>query len=72
MHIITYATSCTQLIGEFLDLEECRKFAGKARRWKFGNLEIWAFAVLIERFRKVSGNSLKLVATHHLVQGVNH
>ena len=37
-----------------------------------GNLEIWAFAVLIERFRKVSGNSLKLVATHLLVHGVNY
>lgn len=36
-----------------------------------GQLETWSFVVLIERFRKVSSNSLKLVVTHLLEHGAN-
>lgn len=63
MHITEYATSCTQLLGISKSVDSL--LGTMVNGWKFGNL-----LVLIERFRKVSGNSLKLVATHLLEYGV--
>lgn len=65
MHITEYATSCTQLLGISKSVDIL--LGTMVNGWKFGNL-----LVLIERFRKVSGNSLKLVATHLLEYGANH
>lgn len=67
-HITEYARSCTKLLGRWRVLGPRTVWIAHCEQLVLDN---WSFAVLIERFRKVSSNSLTLVATHLLEHGAN-